>query len=289
MEVLMKASHSSKKAEKKHDVWVEIEINKGVVDLHEGIRYTWSYRGLLDDLQHKRLVNSPDDRGFLRLDNVYWIDAKGHEAGDLKIHPVRFGRDYIYRNFFGPLFVRACDVVSVSYLDGEKDVEWINDAASWKHPEELFLDHEHGRVVQSRPGGVATKGGSGRVWLEIETNKGVTFGHNVPSHHWITSFRASLASGDVKRIFEIPTDTGFVEMDNVYWFNSKWVDGEVRIWPVRYGMDNVGTQRNMTGRQLIRISHIVSLAPMDGEADLAWMEENAERNRREHMVEFIDG
>jgi hypothetical protein len=124
--------------------------------------------------------------------------------------------------------------------------------------------------------------------MEIETNKGIAFGHNIHSQQWITSYRASLDSGDVKRIFKNPCNTGFVGLDNVYWFDSKRVNDEVRIWPVRYGMDNVGTHRNMLGRQLIRISHIVTLAPLDGEADLAWMEENAKRNRRENMVEFID-
>lgn len=284
----MKTSRPSKMTGQKSDFWIQIEINKGVIDLHEGIRYTWSYRGLLDGQQHKRLIDNPDDHAFIRLDHVYWIDAKRHEDGELKIHPVRFGRDYLYRNFLGSLFVRACDVVSVIYLDGKKDLAWINDAARWKHPEELFLDHEHGRLSGSRPQGAIRKGNAGRVWMEIETNKGIAFGHNIHSHQWITSYRASLNPGDVKLIFDRPTDTGFVELDNVYWFDSKWVKGEVRIWPVRYGMDNVGTHRNMLGRQLIRISHIVSLAPIDGEADLAWMEENAKRNRRENMVEYID-
>ena len=54
-------------------------------------------------------------------------------------------------------------------------------------------------------------------------------------------------------------------------------------------MDNVGTHRNMLGRQFMRISHIVTLSQIDGEADLACMDENAKRNRREKMVEFIDG
>jgi hypothetical protein len=288
MEVYMKMSRPSKKAERKSGVWIQIEINKGVIDLHEGIRYTWSYRGLLDDQQYKKLVDNPDDRGFIRLDHVYWIDIKKHEDGELKIHPVRFGKDYIYRNFLGPLFIRACDVVSVIYLNGKKDLAWINDAARWKHPEELFLDHEHGNPTGSRPHGSVGNADTDRVWMEIETNKGITFGHNIHSHQWITGYRASFASGDIKRIFERPTDTGFVELDNVYWFENKWVNGELRIWPVRYGMENVGSDRNMLGRQLMRISHIATLAPMDGEADLAWMDENAKRNKREKMPKFID-
>ncbi len=284
----MKKSLPLKKAKQEVGVWVQIELNKGVIDVNEGLRYTWSYRGLLDDQQHKRLMDSPDEHGFIRLDHVYWIDAKRHEDGELKIHPVRFGKDYLYRNFLGPLFIRACDVVSVIYLDGKKDLAWINDAARWKHPEELFLDHEFGKPTGSKPHGAVRNEDTDRVWMEIETNKGITFGHAIHSHQWITGYRASLASGDVKRIFERPTDTGFVELDNVYWFDSKRVDDEVRIWPVRYGMDNVGTHRNMLGRQLIRISHIVTLAPIDGKADLAWMDENAKRNKREKLPSFID-
>ncbi len=284
----MKKAHSTGKAVKNRGVWVELEINKGVVDANEGIRYTWSYRGLLDDQQHRRLMDSPDDCAFLRLDHVYWIDAKRYEVGWLNIHPVRFGKDYLYRNFLGSLFIRACDVVSVSYIDGKKDVEWINDASMWNHPEELFLDHEFGKATGSRPGGAGKNRKTEKVWMELETNKGITFGHNTHNHQWITSFRASLASSDIKRIFERPSDTGFVTLDDVYWFSSKWVNGKLRIWPVRYGIDDVGTHRHMLGRQRIRVSHIVTLAPIDGEVDLAWMEENARQNKREKMVEFID-
>ena len=127
-------ARSSGKTVEKRGVWIELEINKGVLDVNEGIRYTWFYRGLLDNQQHSKLIDNPDDRSFIRMDHVYWIDAKRHESDGLKIYPVRFGKDYLYRNFLGSLFVRACDVVSLSYIDGKKDVEWINDAAMWKHP-----------------------------------------------------------------------------------------------------------------------------------------------------------
>ncbi len=284
----MKKACTRNKTVENRGTWVELEINKGVMDVNEGIRYTWSYRGLLEEQQHDRLMESASEGNFIRLDHVYWIDAKRHEDGVLNIHPVRFGKDYIYRNFLGSIFVRASDVVSVIYIDGKKDVEWINDAAMWKNPKELFLDHEFGGISCSRPDNAGKKRKTEKVWMELETNKGISFGHDIQSHQWISSYRASLEPKDVKRILENPSDPGFVTLDNVYWFNSKWIDDELRIWPVRYGMDNVGTHRNMLGRQAVRISHIVTLAPLDGEADLQWMEENANRNRRENMVEFID-
>ena len=160
----MRKARSTGKAAEKPGVWVELEINKGVVD---GVLFTWPYRGLLAEDQHRMLMESPDSRAFLRLDHVYWIDAKKQKAADLDIYPVRFGKDYLFRNFHGPFFFRACDVVSLCHIDGKKDLAWINDAARWKHPEELFMEHEFGRITASRPGNAVNGRKTEKTWMEI--------------------------------------------------------------------------------------------------------------------------
>jgi hypothetical protein len=109
----------------KDGLWVELETNKGEDHIDGGIKLTCSYRGLLSFSDFKRLLKHSSDTSFVKLEQVYWIDSPVVENGQLRISPVRFGHDYIYRHFLGPLFLRINQIVAVAPIDGEKDREWV--------------------------------------------------------------------------------------------------------------------------------------------------------------------
>lgn len=110
-------------------LWVEVETNKGTVHAVHGTKFTYSYRGSIEERDFQFLLNESESKRFIKLENVYWIDRDEWIGGELVISPVRFGRDYLYKNFLGPLYLRACDIVSIAPIDGDEDREWMDVAA----------------------------------------------------------------------------------------------------------------------------------------------------------------
>jgi hypothetical protein len=109
----------------KDGLWVELETNKGEDHIDGGVKLTCSYRGLLSVSDFKRLLKHSSDTSFVKLERVYWIDGRVMEEGQLRISPVRFGHDYIYRNFLGPLFLRINQIVAIAPIDGKEDMKWM--------------------------------------------------------------------------------------------------------------------------------------------------------------------
>jgi hypothetical protein len=112
----------------KDGIWVEVETNKGEDHYHEGVKLTCSYRGLLSISDFNRILDHSADSAFVKLERVYWIDDRKWEGKQLRIIPVRFGHDYLYKNFFGPIFLRINQIVAIAPIDGQKDMRWIEKA-----------------------------------------------------------------------------------------------------------------------------------------------------------------
>lgn len=114
----------------KDGVWMELETNKGEDHYHEGVKLTCSYRGLMSIPDFNRIIDDPSSVGFVKLERVYWIDGSDRIGKKLIIRPVRFGHDHIYRHFLGSIFLRINQIVAIAPIDGNKEVKWIEKAAS---------------------------------------------------------------------------------------------------------------------------------------------------------------
>lgn len=116
-------------------VWVEIETNKGAVHVFEGVQFTCSYRGRIDEHEFNAILEAPESKRFVRLDDVYWIDHDEWVNGELVIWPVRYGRDYLYKHLRGAKYLRVCDIVAMAPIDGDEDREWMDAAAKARDEE----------------------------------------------------------------------------------------------------------------------------------------------------------
>jgi hypothetical protein len=106
-------------------IWVEVETNKGEDHYHEGVKLTCSYRGLFSISDFNRILDHSADSAFVKLERVFWIDERRWEGRQLRITPIRFGHDGVYKNFLGPLFLRISQIVALAPIDGEKDLKWM--------------------------------------------------------------------------------------------------------------------------------------------------------------------
>jgi len=128
----MEKTRSNAKAVEKNGVWVEVETNKGEDHYHEGMKLTCSYRGLLSLSDFNRILDHSADSAFVKLERVYWIDDQRWEGKQLRITPVRFGHEHIYKNFLGPIFLRINQIVAVAPIDGKKDMKWMESSITAK-------------------------------------------------------------------------------------------------------------------------------------------------------------
>jgi hypothetical protein len=112
----------------KEAVWVELETNKGEDHYHDEVKLSCSYRGMISLSDFNRILDNPSDPGFVKLERVYWIENVERRGKKINIYPIRFGYDYIYRNFLGSIFLRINQIVALSPIDGKKENRWIEKA-----------------------------------------------------------------------------------------------------------------------------------------------------------------
>lgn len=122
-------------------LWIEIETNKRPDHVMDGPKLPRAYRGSIDEKIFQSVLDEPESRRFIKLDNVYWIDAARWVYGDLMVSPVRLGRDGIYQHFRGALYLRVCDIATIAPLDGNEDREWMDSEAKARLQERAGEKH----------------------------------------------------------------------------------------------------------------------------------------------------
>lgn len=107
------------------------------------------------------------------------------------------------------------------------------------------------------------------VWVKIETTKGTTDGT------W------SLKGRILKAIFDAIISnqllSGYFKLDDVYWVSMEYDDfgNEQGEKLYRYGLDKLKAYQ---GDLFLKIEHLVSIAPIDGELELAMFSKKEEKS-----------
>lgn len=97
------------------------------------------------------------------------------------------------------------------------------------------------------------------LWVKIETTKAIDD---------IWSFKGQILKAVFEGIVSNQLTTGYFKLDKVYWTSTKYdEDGNAQGENLyQYGKDRLKAHR---GELYLRIEHLVSIAPIHGEMELA--------------------
>lgn len=107
------------------------------------------------------------------------------------------------------------------------------------------------------------------VWIKIETTK---------SNDDVWSFKGQVLKAVFESIVSNQLTTGYFKLDKVYWVSANYDDEGNRKGEslYQYGKDKLKTHK---GELYLKIEHLVSIAPIDGEMELA----SFKKNKAEHL------
>lgn len=98
------------------------------------------------------------------------------------------------------------------------------------------------------------------IWVKVETTKATDD---------IWSFKGQLPSTVFDAILSNQLTRGFIKLDKVYWINTKYDDygNEDGLELCEYG--EKGRLEAYRGDLFLKVEHLVSIAPLDREIDVA--------------------
>lgn len=102
------------------------------------------------------------------------------------------------------------------------------------------------------------------LWVKIETTKGT-------DDTWC--FKGQIEKTVFNRIVSNKLSQGYFKLDNVYWIINQYDDDSNSQEDIlyQYGKDKLDAYN---GELFLRIEHLVSIAPIDGEKELARLNKN---------------
>lgn len=104
------------------------------------------------------------------------------------------------------------------------------------------------------------------VWVEVETTK---------ANDSVWTFKGQILSAVFEAIVSNQLTSGYFKLDKVYWISSRYDDyrnkREEKL--CQYGKDKLKAYK---GNIYLRIEHLVSISPFDGEMELARFNKESE-------------
>ncbi len=106
------------------------------------------------------------------------------------------------------------------------------------------------------------------IWVKIETTK---------SNDDVWSFKGQILKGVLEGIISNQLMVGYFKLDKVYWISTKYDDygNEKGEKLIQYGKDKL---KAYEGPLYLKIEHLVSIAPIDGEMELARFKKGKENH-----------
>ena len=97
------------------------------------------------------------------------------------------------------------------------------------------------------------------IWVRIETTK---------SNNDIWAFKGQISKEVFEGVVCNKLTSGYFKLEKVYWITTQYDDdgNELAEKLYRYGQDKL---KAFAGHLYLRIEHLVSIAPIDGELELA--------------------
>lgn len=106
------------------------------------------------------------------------------------------------------------------------------------------------------------------VWVEIETTK---------ANDSVWSFKGKMLKAVFEGIASNQLTVGYFKLDKVYWVSTKYDDYRNKKGDklCQYGKDKLKVYK---GDMYLRIEHVVSISPIDGELELSKFAKGEEKH-----------
>ena len=107
------------------------------------------------------------------------------------------------------------------------------------------------------------------VWVDIETTKAT---------NRVVGYKGQIQKSVFEGIVSNQLTSGYIKLDKVYWTSAKYDDFGSPDGEELFQFGSKGNFIAYLGETFLKIEHLVSISPIDGEADLERFKKNAEKH-----------